>query len=199
MAVLAALVLPGPAQADASFYRWTDAQGTVHFAECPSAVPAAYRDQPEDRASGRFSGIQHYPPRVHVAALSVVGPADAEIVIPFERTHGLMKVDVRLNDRLVAPFFIDTGASDVSIPKAVARRLGPDSETRTTSMTTAAGTVRVPVVTLDSVEFGGAREQGLEATINPYLDVGLLGASFFAGLTYTVDPAAGTITLRRQR
>ncbi len=110
-----------------------------------------------------------------------------------------MKVQVRLNDRLVAPFYIDTGASDVSIPRAVARRLGLDIETRTTTVTTAAGTVRVPVVTLDSVEFGGARGEGLEATINPYLDVGLLGASFFEGLIYTVDPAAGTIALRRQR
>ncbi len=68
-AVLAAFALAGLAEAGTGFHRWTDEQGTIHFAESPSEVPAAYRDQPQDRAPGTFSGIQHFSPRVRVAAL----------------------------------------------------------------------------------------------------------------------------------
>ena len=59
----------------------------------------------------------------------------------------------------------------------------------------AAATAAVPVIELDSVQLGGARVDGLEATVNASLNVGLLGGSFFNNYKYSVDAAAGIITL----
>ena len=74
--------------------------------------------------------------------------------IPVERAGTGMIVPVRINGRVVAPFMVDTGASYVLIPKAVADEagveVGPDA--RTMRFTTANGVVEQPIVTLDSVE-----------------------------------------------
>jgi TPP-dependent pyruvate/acetoin dehydrogenase alpha subunit len=42
---------------------------------------------------------------------------------------------------------------------------------------------------------GGARVEGLHATVNPAMQVGLLGGSFFNNFVYRVDAAEGVITL----
>lgn len=107
-----------------------------------------------------------------------------------------MRVNVRLNDRLTAPFYIDTGASDVSLPAWVAKELGLDLEgARTTFYGTANGTVQSPLVTLSSVELGGARVNNVPAHVNKSMSVGLLGLSFFNHFQYQVDPVQGIVTL----
>jgi clan AA aspartic protease (TIGR02281 family) len=104
-----------------------------------------------------------------------------------------------LNDRVTATFYVDTGASNVSIPAAVADelgiQLGPD--TQYVDVTTANGVVAVPVITLDSVETGEARVEQVRAGINSSLDVGLLGGAFFNNFTFQIDPAAQVITAVR--
>jgi clan AA aspartic protease (TIGR02281 family) len=108
-----------------------------------------------------------------------------------------MRVDVQLNDQLSAPFLIDTGASGVDLPSHVAEQLGirirPD--TPHINVITAAGVVARPVVTLQSVQLGRARVEGLEATVNPSMQIGLLGGTFFNNFVYQVDAAAGEILL----
>jgi hypothetical protein len=47
------------------------------------------------------------------------------------------------------------------------------------------------------VELAGARVEGLMATLNPTMSIGLLGGAFFNQFTYGVDPAANIITLER--
>jgi hypothetical protein len=47
------------------------------------------------------------------------------------------------------------------------------------------------------VNLAGARIEGLMATLNPTMNVGLLGGAFFNQFTYGVDPAANVITLER--
>jgi clan AA aspartic protease (TIGR02281 family) len=108
-----------------------------------------------------------------------------------------MVVDVVLNDQLRVPFYVDTGASGISLPQTVADRLGirVDSETRFVHVRTANGVASRPVVTLESVQLAGARVEWLEATVNPLMDVGLLGGSFFNNFVYRVDAAAGVIEL----
>ena len=51
-------------------------------------------------------------------------------------------------------------------------------------------------MSLRSVELAGARVENLEATVNPAMEVGLLGGSFFNNFVYRVDAAAGYIELR---
>ena len=110
-----------------------------------------------------------------------------------------MRVSAIVNGHLEVPFFIDTGASGVSLPASVASRLGISigPNTQRITMQTANGQIDLPLVRLDSVELAGARVEGLMATLNPTMSIGLLGGAFFNQFTYGVDPAANVITLER--
>ena len=108
-----------------------------------------------------------------------------------------MIVTAVVNDRERVPFLIDTGASGISLPSGVAEKLGirirPDTPRAT--VRTANGLISMPVVELASLQLGEARVEGLQATVNPTMDMGLLGGSFFNNYRYSVDAAAGVITL----
>ena len=111
--------------------------------------------------------------------------------IPFERHGTLMRVEVLLNGRVRAPFFIDTGASGVSIPWTVAQQLGLQitDETERIRVKTANGVVAEPVVQLKSVQLGPARVENLRAAVSGSMDIGLLGGAFFNNYVYQVDAA----------
>lgn len=196
--LLAAIVLTAASAASGEIYRWTDAEGTLHFSEDLSRVP------PEHRAAARSASrepaptaVQTYatPQRVDDATTRTSGRA---VQVPFERRGTLMLVSATVNESTPVPFLIDTGASGIALPARLARdlgvRVGPDTER--ISVTTANGVIRVPIVRLDSVDLGGARVEGLYATLNPSIEVGLLGGSFFNNYEYSVDAAASVITLR---
>ena len=196
------LLLLAASAATAEIYRWTDADGRVHFTQRLERIPA------EQRAAAKRSGAAEAAPQSSRADVPAAREPAAQtrrrarhggraIEIPFERMGSVMRVDVRLNDRVVAPFLIDTGASGVSLPARVADELGivVRSDTPTLKMRTANGLVARPVVTLEAVELGGARVEGLRATVNPTMDIGLLGGTFFNNFVYQVDAAAGVIRL----
>jgi clan AA aspartic protease (TIGR02281 family) len=194
--IVSALALASGAAAE--LYRWTDANGTIHFTENLSRVPAEHRD-----AVAR-SGSTDIPDRVQTYS-SGLPPSDAApatrtgeaIRIPFERRGSLMWVHATVNDRKRVPFLIDTGASGVSLPAQVVADLGIPihSGTPRVTVSTANGLVRVPMIDVGSVQLGEARVENLRATVNPTMDVGLLGGSFFNNFHYSVDAAAGVITL----
>ena len=50
-------------------------------------------------------------------------------------------------------------------------------------------------MTLRSVQVAGARVEGLEASVNDTMEIGLLGGSFFNNFVYRVDAAESVITL----
>lgn len=208
-----ALLAAAPSGAEGEIYRWIDARGGVHFTRDLNEVPPGSRQAAlESARSPGPSRLQTYgdapapfgvpaeaaaaplPPRAPGRALA----AGRELRIPFVRSGTLMLVQVTLNDRIEAPFLIDTGASGISIPDRVARELGLhiDSDTPRLQVQTAAGVVSEPLVQLDSVQVGPARVEGLAALVNSSMEVGLLGGSFFNNFVYQVDAAAGVITLR---
>ncbi len=193
------LVLLVSTTAGAEIYRWTDAQGRVHFTQRLDKVPAAHRAAARRGVSkeAKPAPRAESPPAALQLSRSRARSRRAGIEIPFERMGSVMRVNVRLNDQVVAPFLIDTGASGVSLPAAVADQLGlvVTTSTPTRTMRTANGLVSRPVVTLDAVELGGARVEQLEATVNPTMEIGLLGGTFFNNFVYQVDAAAGVIRL----
>jgi aspartyl protease family protein len=195
-AVLCALL--GAAEAAAEIYRWTDAEGRLHFTQSLDQVPPQYRDRAkQDARQQPPSKFQTYEsPSARKPAPQSVRYGE-QIRVPFVRDGSLMRVDVQLNDQLSAPFLIDTGASGISLPSHVAEQLGirirPD--TPHINVITAAGVVARPVVRLRSVQLGRARVENLEATVNPAMQVGLLGGTFFNNFIYQVDAAAGEILL----
>ena len=203
------LVLLVATPASAEIYRWTDAQGAIHFSEDPSQIPPAYRATARKGAASSSGNdpVQTYSVPAPSPALRSLpaslahragGPAP-RFRVPFQRAGTAMIVQVRLNDQLTVPIQVDTGASDVLIPRAVADalgiRIGPD--TRTLRYATANGFVDQPVVMLDSVDLGGARVEGVPASVSPSLGIGLLGLSFFNHFTYQIDAANGVLTLQQ--
>ncbi|MGH7338412.1 MAG: retroviral-like aspartic protease family protein, partial [Myxococcota bacterium] len=194
----AAVVLAIADPARGEIYRWTDAQGRIHFTEHFDRVPV------DHRAAARAGASAGAPGRIHTYSGSAVDASSApargsrrEIEIPFVRMGSLMRVDARVNDLVTVPFLIDTGASGVSIPHSYAAKLGirvrPD--TPHVQVTTANGVVARPLISLRSIEIAGARVENLSATIDPGLDFGLLGGSFFNHFVYRVDAARGVMTL----
>jgi clan AA aspartic protease (TIGR02281 family) len=195
--VLALLALLHACAASAEIYRWTDAEGNLHFTEDLSQVPPEYREEAVRRPSSTSKGaLQTYTPPASVEPRRSGRPSDV-IHVPFERQGTLMWVTAIVNDRQEVPFLIDTGASGVSLPSEVVTQLAIPIRPNTPRATvaTANGYVRVPVVAIDSIQLGRARVEGLLATVNPTMSVGLLGGSFFNNFKYSVDIAAGVITL----
>jgi clan AA aspartic protease (TIGR02281 family) len=190
--------------AGAEIYHWTDAQGRLNFSEDIQKVPAAQRETARRAAREREKRdpLQIYsvssPDPEGVPARRTNRRSRGTMRIPFERHGTLMRVEVLLNGRVRAPFFIDTGASGVSIPWSVAQELGLriTDDTPRIRVRTANGIVSEPVVQLKSVQLGPARVDKLQAAISGSMDIGLLGGAFFNNFVYQVDAAAGIITLK---
>lgn len=197
-----ALLVLATAPAAAEVYRWTDEQGRLHFAQNLDQVPESFREAALASASearAPESPVQTYRSAAHSAPARRSFGRDGALRVPFERQGTLMKVEARVNDRVDVPFYVDTGASGVALPLAMVERLGIPLGPATPSVvvSTANGPVRVPVVQLDSVELGGARVEGLEATVISSMEIGLLGGSFFNHFVYAVDAAENVISLRQ--
>jgi clan AA aspartic protease (TIGR02281 family) len=193
--------------ARAEVYRWVDEAGTLHFSQNLGAVPLEYREQAaaEARKPQDHHRLQRYstPERGASAGDSSMRTArPGEVMrIPFERYGTLMKVDARVNGRATIPFYIDTGASGISIPYAVAQQLdiaiGP--ETPRVQARTANGVISEPLVKLKSVQLGPAQVTDVDAVVSSSMNIGLLGGTFFNNFVYQVDSAAGVITLVRNQ
>lgn len=93
-------------------------------------------------------------------------------------------------------FMLDTGATDVSLPEAVADRLGL-ARGRALVYQTANGPVKVFSTRLDQVSLGGIRLANIRASINPGMqqDEVLLGMSFLKHLEFT--QRGDSLTLRQ--
>jgi clan AA aspartic protease (TIGR02281 family) len=199
------LLLALPTALSAEIYRWTDADGHVHFTQDLSRVPPAQRAQAERGAAApapvRLQTYSSPPPasRSSTSRRARRARPGEMLRIPFEKRGDMMVVQATLNDRVSATFVVDTGASDVAIPAAVADqlgiRIGPD--TPYVDYTTANGMVSKPVVTLDSVQAGEARVEQVRASISSSMSVGLLGGAFFNNFTFQIDPAANVIAAVR--
>jgi clan AA aspartic protease (TIGR02281 family) len=198
---LGAVTLALGSAARGEIYRWTDAEGRLHATERIGQVPPEYRNAARERAT-----TSRPVERVHTysgSSTDVPAPsprgrgARREIEIPFTKIGTLMRVDATVNDVVSIPFLIDTGASGVSIPTAYAEKLGVRvrSDTPRVSVTTANGIVARPMIPLRSIEVEGARVEDLAAILDPSLEFGLLGGSFFNNYIYRVDAARSVMTL----
>jgi aspartyl protease family protein len=123
-------------------------------------------------AIGLWSDIRNdVAPRVAVM--------DGRIEIPLGR-DGHYHLTLRLNDEPV-DFVIDTGATDLVLSLADARRIGLDPAALVFSgqATTANGVVRTARVRIPKVEIGGAVETDVPASVTEgEMDGSLLGMSY---------------------
>lgn len=196
-----------PVAALAEIYRWTDAQGRVHFTQDLSQVPPEHRGSAADAARASGEGrVQTFerPASSAPASVSRDGPGPGASSptarayrVPVQRAGASLLVMARVNGVHEVPFLIDTGATDVLIPRSVAERIGleVDADSRTKRYATANGMVEHPLVMLDSVDLGGAVAREVPASIGPEMAFGLLGLSYFNRFTVHVDAAEGIVTL----
>ena len=93
-------------------------------------------------------------------------------------------------------FMLDTGASDISVPDAVANRLGL-RRGPVMNYQTANGAINVYATTLNEVALGDIALSNVRASINPHMDGEevLLGMSFLKHLEFTQQ--GNTLTLRQ--
>jgi clan AA aspartic protease (TIGR02281 family) len=192
-------------EASAEIYGWTDENGRLRFSQDIEAVPQAQREQAIRTAKQakkhdllQIYGTPSSGGEKSAPARRSTLQSGRTMRIPFEKHGTLMKVDVMLNDRVRAPFYIDTGASGVSIPWSISQKLGIriTDDTPRIRVTTANGVVAEPVIMLSSVQLGPARVENLKAAVSGSMDIGLLGGRFFNNYVYSVDSAAGVITLK---
>lgn len=186
--------------ATAEVYRWTDDAGREHWTGNLSDVPPGKRNEALDHALGdEPSRLQIYEAGTRRPTLRSARKRGSVLRIPYEQHGNAILVYARLNDRVEAPFYVDTGAADVVVPAAVAERagihVGPGTPRETYS--TANGLVRQPVVQFDAIEVGEARVERVRGSVSESLPVGLLGTSFFNHFTLQIDPAARMLTLVR--
>jgi clan AA aspartic protease (TIGR02281 family) len=193
-----ALCVSAGAGAGAEVYRWTDDEGREHFAGSLAEVPPAERAEAEagaERAApSRFQSFES--PAAPPSGLRATRRG-AALQVPYEQHGNAMLVRVRLNDRVSAPFVVDTGATDVVVPAAVAERAGVTigADTPRETYATANGLISQAVVVFEAVEVGEARVENVRGSVSDSLPVGLLGTSFFNHFTLQIDPAARVITL----
>ena len=107
---------------------------------------------------------------------------------------------VQLNDSRTVEFMVDTGASSCVISPELAADLGiePGPHAESVTMQVVGGRTRGPIVKLASVRVGGAEAEDVTAVIHPVGPGihGLLGNSFLARFTVTLDPQEGVLHLR---
>ncbi len=197
----------------AEIYRWTDANGQVHFTQDLGSIPRQHRAEAEARSKRPAPArrrIQTYEPSAPAspsprarsalrgASQGAASNAGEIYEVRVQRAGNALRVSVLINGTVSVPFLIDTGATDVVLPKWAADELELDlSNARTGVYRTANGVVKQKLVRLESVSMGGAEVKSVPATISDTMSTGLLGLSYFNHFKYDVDPVQGLVTLRR--
>ena len=151
------------------------------------------------------------PPAVATAAqegLRAIGALGApprprrtqETVIGLTKVPGGWLTEVVINGAWTGPLLLDTGASVTLISPEVARSagltIGPDIPVA--EVQGVAGRTRGSVVTLTSLQVGDVEARGIRAIV---VDLpsglhGLLGNSFLARYSFTLDPRQGALRLQ---
>lgn len=136
-----------------------------------------------------FIGDRRHPNR----HLALVEDGPGEVILQRNRA-GHYVAPGRINGEPVT-FLLDTGATRVSVPAALAERLGLERGREQQSLT-ANGVISVYATRLDSVQLGGIRLHDVAASINPHMSdrTVLLGMSFMQHLE--LIQRDGQLTLR---
>lgn len=126
---------------------------------------------------------KQYNPNQQVA-MSAGDDGGRELVLQRNR-YGHYVADGKINQQSVV-FLLDTGASDISVPEGLARRIGL-KRGAALRYQTANGMITVYATTLAKVDLGGIVLHQVRASINPNMqgDEVLLGMSFLKHLEFT--------------
>ena len=139
---------------------------------------------------GDYLEQQHNPNQVPVTAENV----SSRSVTLQQNRFGHYVASGAINGQSVT-FFLDTGATSVSVPESVAKELNLQRGL-VNSVNTANGTITVYATRLDSVQLGNIELRNIQAHINPQMGGReiLLGMSFLKQLAFSQQGDKLTIT-----
>ncbi len=182
--ILAGLLATG---AWAQVYHWVDEQGVVHYTTGIESVPEQYRPTARSLPG---SGVD--PPS---EAPAVSGSATT---IPFTPGAPIL-VSARINGGGPVTLVLDTGAERTLVAPAALVRLGIAlPNTLEATIRGVAGTTQADVVSIESLEVGGAGAGPFAIIAHdaelPGAD-GLLGRDFLSLFSMTIDSRASVVTL----
>jgi len=174
-----------PQLALAEVYKWTDAQGQMHFSNKP------------------HQGAERHPMQ---ALSSISNPfIDLEKMqreIKYTQHNGSMVVQGHVNG-VAMQFVVDTGASFVVIPPAIAKQARISIQnSQLITLQTANGATQAPMVNLSTLQFEKLKQRNVQAVvqvISPDPTLGLLGMSFLGAYHMSIDHKRQIITLDTQQ
>jgi hypothetical protein len=193
----------------ADIFSWTDDQGTIHFSDSVSDVPARYRKSIKTK---KFGPDEELPATKPPAARELpdqgnAPPPDSEqpameapkrFEVPYRAYEGNAKrviVSVKFNDRVTAPMALDTGAPGSLISAKVAKELDLfDDENGRLWVTVGGlgGTARAIRTVVNSVQIGGARTTFVPVQVTKSISdafEGLIGMDIMGNYSMRVEPA----------
>ncbi|WP_295446337.1 TIGR02281 family clan AA aspartic protease [uncultured Thiodictyon sp.] len=144
-----------------------------------------------------FKGVIERQRNPNPQPVAVAGAGAASSVVLRRNRAGHYVAGGSINGEPVV-FMLDTGATDVALPLALARRLGlqlrPGGRAQTAN-----GTVETWATRLDSVDLGGLVARDVRASVLPAMssDEVLLGMSYLK--QFELIQQGDTLTLRRHR
>jgi len=177
-----------------------DEKGTVHFADDLSNIPEKFRPDAQMRKDSKETQAPETRGKTAPVApsQSVRDLENKSFEANLVMRNGVQFAEVVLNRRSRHYFIIDTGASFTLISHPIAKELGIviDDTTPFTRMASATGVVLTPMVTLESVQVGGAEAENVEALIyNMPGHDGLLGNSFLYRFRIVLDSINSKLTI----
>jgi hypothetical protein len=177
------LVLATAMPAAAGLFRWTSADGTIHYTSDLESIPEAYRATAVDVGAP--------------VPLPEPAPAPAGRVVPFSGGEPVI-VEARLNGTPLN-LLLDTGADRTVISPDALMRAGINPETGTPiRISGVTGSAAATLVAVPTIDIAGTRVGPLSVVVHPVpsdsLD-GLLGRDVLDAFTVTFDAAAGRVTL----
>ena len=178
------LVLGAPGFALAQVYRWTDAEGTIHYTTDAASIPSAFR--------GNVRTIDTPTP----GPVMEPAPAPVGVVVPY--TGGPVIVDATLNG-VALRLLLDTGADRTLISPEAMSRAGFDASRGTpVQIRGVTGDAQAVLVSVPRLDLAGT-QVGPVAVIVHALSTGgadgLLGRDVLNAFTVTVDSASRRATL----
>jgi len=185
-ALVTVLVLATATPAAAALFRWTAADGAIHYTSDLDSIPEAYRAGALDIGA----------PAARPAPPPSASPP-AGLVVPFTG-GGPVVVEVRLNG-VPLSLLLDTGAERTVIAPAALARTGIDPTLGTpVRISGVTGSAAATLVAVPLLDVAGARVGPLSVIVHAMpsdsLD-GLLGRDVLDAFTVTFDAAAGRVTL----
>ena len=188
-AVALTAIFGGPLVASAQVYRWTDAEGSIHYSQGIESIPPRYRD------GAVIIGYDRPAPPAPPAA-EAAHPGVGRI--RFSPGQPIM-VTARINGGGTAELMLDTGATRTVIDPQSLQAAGVSyRNAQRGSLRGVTGDADVLAVKIDSIDVSGA-------TFGPLLVVshdtgfgkgnGLLGRDFLDHFTVNIDNADGIVTL----